>query len=66
MLDRLHFTEHVGAVLFGTGLTAWRTRRRTWGSLRWVTPRQVVEVEFVEWTDDGLLRHSRFVEVARR
>jgi bifunctional non-homologous end joining protein LigD len=32
-------------------------------ALRWVKPVQVVEVEFVEWTVDALLRHSRFVGV---
>ena len=29
--------------------------------LRWVTPRVVIEVSFVEWTRDGALRHSEFV-----
>ena len=29
--------------------------------LRWVNPRLVVEVSFVEWTRDGNLRHSEFV-----
>ncbi len=46
--------------------------KRHWGegiteadmaALRWVKPNTVVEVEFVEWTDDGLLRHPRFVGV---
>jgi bifunctional non-homologous end joining protein LigD len=46
------------------------TGRRHWGegitaddmaALRWVTPVTVVEVAFVEWTADGLLRHPRFV-----
>jgi bifunctional non-homologous end joining protein LigD len=32
-------------------------------ALRWVKPVQVVEVEFVEWTAEALLRHSRFVGV---
>jgi bifunctional non-homologous end joining protein LigD len=30
-------------------------------NLRWVKPRVVVEVSFVEWTRDGLLRHPEFV-----
>jgi bifunctional non-homologous end joining protein LigD len=30
-------------------------------TLRWVEPRLVVEVSFVEWPSDGLLRHSEFV-----
>jgi bifunctional non-homologous end joining protein LigD len=29
-------------------------------ALRWVTPSIVVEVSFVEWTRDGLLRHPRY------
>lgn len=32
-------------------------------SLRWVRPSLVVEVSFVEWTRDGLLRHSEFVGI---
>jgi bifunctional non-homologous end joining protein LigD len=31
------------------------------GKLRWVRPRVVVEVSFVEWTREGALRHSQFV-----
>jgi bifunctional non-homologous end joining protein LigD len=31
--------------------------------LRWVKPKIVVEVSFVEWTRDGLLRHSEFLDV---
>jgi bifunctional non-homologous end joining protein LigD len=30
-------------------------------ALQWVKPSQVVEVAFVEWTRDGLLRHPKFV-----
>lgn len=30
-------------------------------ALRWVSPRVVVEVAFVEWTRDSLLRHSRYL-----
>lgn len=30
-------------------------------SLPWVMPKLVVEVSVVEWTRDGLLRHSQFV-----
>jgi bifunctional non-homologous end joining protein LigD len=32
-------------------------------TLRWVTPALVVEVSFVEWTRDALLRHPEFVAV---
>jgi Protein of unknown function (DUF3072)/ATP dependent DNA ligase C terminal region len=31
--------------------------------LRWVKPKIMVEVSFVEWTRDGLLRHPEFVGV---
>ena len=30
-------------------------------ALRWVKPKVVVEVSFVEWTRDGLLRHPEFI-----
>jgi bifunctional non-homologous end joining protein LigD len=30
-------------------------------ALRWVKPRQVVEVSFAEWTRDGSLRHAAFM-----
>lgn len=48
------------------------TGRSHWGEgitdadiakLRWVRPDTVVEVSFVEWTRDGLLRHPAFVGV---
>jgi ATP-dependent DNA ligase len=32
-------------------------------ALRWVKPKLVVEVSFVEWTRDGLLRHPEFISV---
>ena len=32
-------------------------------ALRWVKPKIVVEVSFVEWTLDGLLRHPEFIGV---
>jgi bifunctional non-homologous end joining protein LigD len=30
---------------------------------RWVKPKVVVEVAFVEWTESGLLRHPQFVGI---
>jgi DNA ligase D-like protein (predicted ligase) len=48
------------------------TGRSRWGAgvtaedmitLRWVPPRLVVEVAFVEWTRDGLLRHPTLVGI---
>jgi bifunctional non-homologous end joining protein LigD len=32
-------------------------------SLRWVPAQLVVDVVFVEWTRDGLLRHQMFVGI---
>jgi bifunctional non-homologous end joining protein LigD len=32
-------------------------------ALRWVQPRIVAEVAFVEWTRDGLLRHPEFIGI---
>ena len=43
---------------FSEGITA-----EDMAELRWVKPRVVVEVAFVEWTDSGLLRHPSFVAV---
>jgi bifunctional non-homologous end joining protein LigD len=46
------------------------TRRGRWGegitademaALRWVKPKQVVEVSFTEWTRDGSLRHAAYL-----
>jgi DNA ligase D-like protein (predicted ligase) len=48
------------------------TRTGHWGEgiseedmskLRWVKPTVVVEVSFVEWTRDGLLRHAEFISL---
>ena len=41
---------------WGEGITADDMK-----TLRWVQPSTVVEVAFVEWTREGLLRHSKFV-----
>ena len=43
---------------WGEGVTAEDMRK-----LRWVKPRLVVEVSFVEWTRDGALRHSQFIAI---
>ena len=43
---------------WGEGITA-----EDMTALRWVKPKIVVEVSFVEWTRDGLLRHTEFVGV---
>lgn len=43
---------------WGEGITAEDMK-----TLRWLKPKVVVEVSFVEWTKDGLLRHSEFVGV---
>ena len=43
---------------WGEGITA-----DDMAALRWVKPTIVVEVSFVEWTRDGLLRHPEFIGV---
>jgi bifunctional non-homologous end joining protein LigD len=43
---------------WGEGVTA-----EDMTKLRWVKPKVVVEVSFVEWTRDGALRHSEFVGI---
>src|SRR5438034_11776435 len=40
---------------WGEGITEEEMTR-----LRWVEPRHVVEVSFLEWTRDGSLRHAQF------
>jgi bifunctional non-homologous end joining protein LigD len=46
----------VGKSHWGEGITAEDMK-----ALRWVTPRVVVEVAFIEWTAGGNLRHASFV-----
>jgi bifunctional non-homologous end joining protein LigD len=29
--------------------------------MQWVTPKLVAQIRFVEWTEDGHLRHSAFL-----
>ena len=41
---------------WGAGLTAAKMVE-----CRWVEPRLVGQFEFVEWTSDGHLRHTKFV-----
>jgi bifunctional non-homologous end joining protein LigD len=48
----------VGRSRWGAGVTA-----DDMAALHWVTPRLVVEVAFVEWTRENLLRHPTFVGV---
>jgi bifunctional non-homologous end joining protein LigD len=43
---------------WGEGMTAEDMMK-----LRWVKPKLVVEISFVEWTRDGLLRHPQFVGI---
>lgn len=43
---------------WGEGVTAEHMTK-----LRWVKPKVVIEVSFVEWTRDGVLRHSEFVSI---
>jgi len=43
---------------FGEGITAEEMK-----VLRWITPKHVVQIEFVEWTNRGHLRHAKFTGV---
>lgn len=43
---------------WGVGLTAAKMEE-----CRWLLPQLVAQFEFVEWTEDAHLRHSRFVEL---
>jgi len=45
-----------GRSRWGSGITA-----EDMTKFHWVKPREVVEVAFVEWTLDGVLRHPRFI-----
>jgi DNA ligase D-like protein (predicted ligase) len=45
-----------GGGRWGAGLTATKMKE-----CRWLTPQLVGQFEFVEWTGDGHLRHTRFV-----
>ena len=47
-----------GAGHWGEGVTS-----EDMTKLRWVKPKVVVEVSFVEWTRDNALRHSEFIAV---
>jgi bifunctional non-homologous end joining protein LigD len=38
----------------------WRPRGWKASDTRWVQPRLVAQVQFTEWTDDGILRHPSF------
>jgi ATP-dependent DNA ligase len=42
--------------LWGEGLTAEKMKECVW-----VRPELIAEVEFVEWTAEGKLRHARFI-----
>jgi DNA ligase D-like protein (predicted ligase) len=52
----VNLPNSTGRSRWGAGVTA-----DDMAALRWVKPSQVVEVAFVEWTRDGLLRHPKFV-----
>lgn len=76
--DRLHYAGKVGTGFDNTFLREFRGRldehtrktspfadppRET--GVTWVTPNIVGEFEFTEWTEDGKLRHPRFLGLRR-
>ncbi len=52
----VNLPNSTGKSHWGEGITAEDMK-----TLRWVKPAAVVEIGFVEWTAEGLLRHSTFV-----
>ena len=50
--------EEKEAGRWGQGLTAEKMKECVW-----VRPERVVEVEFLEWTGDDHLRHTKFVSL---
>jgi bifunctional non-homologous end joining protein LigD len=54
----VNLPNSTGKSHWGEGITAEDMK-----ALRWVKPTVVVEVGFVEWPTDGLLRHSTFVGI---
>jgi bifunctional non-homologous end joining protein LigD len=54
----VNLPNSTGKSHWGEGITAEDMK-----IMRWVKPRVVVEIGFVEWTVDGLLRHSTFVGI---
>ncbi len=52
----VNLPNSIGRSRWGTGVTADDMK-----VLRWIKPVQVVQVAFVEWTRDRLLRHPKFI-----
>ena len=52
----VNLPNSVGRSHWGSGITA-----EDMAKFQWVKPREVIEVSFVEWTHDGVLRHPRFL-----
>jgi bifunctional non-homologous end joining protein LigD len=54
----VNLPNSTGSSHWGEGITAEDMKKFTW-----VTPKVVVEVAFVEWTESGLLRHPQFAGI---
>jgi bifunctional non-homologous end joining protein LigD len=55
--DRCPFADlPSGSSRWGGGVTA-----EEMAEMRWVRPRLVVQIQFVQWTADGRLRHAKFL-----
>ncbi|WP_322787849.1 ATP dependent DNA ligase [Paraburkholderia bannensis] len=58
--DRLAPLEIQSSPFDVTAAKARRWSRRATGTQRWVEPRLLAEVEFAEWTADGVVRQAAF------
>ena len=43
--------------------TQWALTKEEMKNCVWLKPQLVAQIEFTEWTPDGHLRHSKFVEI---
>jgi ATP-dependent DNA ligase len=41
--------------------TMWALTKEEMKNCRWLRPELVAQIEFAEWTQDGHLRHSKFI-----
>jgi ATP-dependent DNA ligase len=54
-----NYRSHASAIRFYKTRPQWPGEQLT--ECVWLRPELVAQIEFAEWTSDGLLRHSKFV-----